>query len=64
MQTTDVPACLKRAREEMLMALGAESAEEEGAHRKLADHYFSKAVRVIEDEPEREYDWSGIQPAH
>jgi hypothetical protein len=60
MSTTDVPLCLKRARDEVLMALSAESAEDEGAHRRLADRYVSKAVHIIEHEPEREYDWSGL----
>ena len=34
---TDLPLCLKRAREEVLLALGAESAEDERLHRALAD---------------------------
>ena len=63
MPITDVPLCLKRGGEEMLLALGADCAEAEGEHRKLADHYFSKAVRVIEDEPEREHDWSSLRAA-
>lgn len=61
MQKTDVPQCLRRARDEMLMALGADSAEDEGAHRRLADRYVTEAVQVIELEPDREYDWSGLR---
>jgi hypothetical protein len=60
MSTTDVPLCLKRARHEVLMALSAESAEDEGAHCRLAAQYVRKAVQVIEHEPEREYDWSDL----
>lgn len=61
MAKTNVPLCLMRAREEVLMALGAESAEGEGRHRKLADRYLSEAVQVIDHDPEREYDWSGLR---
>lgn len=58
MDTIDVPRCLMRARKEMLMALGAESAEDEGAHRRLADQYVTEAVQGIDLEPDRKYDWS------
>lgn len=61
MSINDVPFCLKRAREEVLMALRADSAEDEGAHRRLADSYVTQAVRTIEDEPDREYDWSSLR---
>ncbi|MDD3799680.1 MAG: hypothetical protein PHE36_10960 [Novosphingobium sp.] len=58
---TDVPLCLKHAREEVLMALGAPTAEEEGQHRKRATRYLTKAVRVIQHDPGRIYDWSGLR---
>lgn len=61
MSKTDVPLCLMRAREEIMMALGADCAEDEGAHRRRADRYVSEAVQVIELEPEREFDWSRLQ---
>jgi hypothetical protein len=61
MATTNVPLCLKRAREEIMMALGADCAEDEGAHRRRADRYVTEAVQVIEHEPEREYDWSRLR---
>lgn len=60
MAVIDVPLCLLRVREEVLMALGAESAEDEGAHRQLATRYLTQAVQVIEFEPDREYDWSSL----
>jgi hypothetical protein len=55
---TDLPQCLKLAGEEVLLALGAESAEDERVHRALADRLTAKAVRDIEREPGREHDWS------
>lgn len=55
---TDLPQCLKLAGEEVLLALGAESAEDERVHRALADRLTAEAVRDIEREPGREHDWS------
>lgn len=55
---TDLPLCLKRAREEVLLALGADSAEDERIHRALADRLTAEAVRDIEREPDRTHDWS------
>ena len=55
---TDLPLCLKRAREEVLLALGAESAEDERLHRALADRLTAEAVRDIDREPGRTHDWS------
>lgn len=49
---------LKRAREEVMLALGAESAEDERLHRELADHFAAEAIRDIDREPERKHDWS------
>jgi hypothetical protein len=64
MPAFDVPLCLLRVREEVLMALGAESAEDEGIHRQIATRYLTQAVQVIEFEPEREYDWSSLDSEH
>lgn len=55
---TDVPFCLKRAREEMLKALGAEDSQSEGRHRRRADRYVTEAIHGIDSEPDRKYDWS------
>lgn len=57
---TDLPMCLKRAREEVLLALGAQSAEDERLHRELADRLTAEAVRDIDREPNRAYDWSRL----
>ena len=54
---TDLPLCLRRAREEVLLALGAESAEDERFHRKRADRFTAEAVRNIDRAPDRTYDW-------
>lgn len=64
MDTFDVPRCLMRAREEMLMALGADNAEAEGEHRRLAHHYVTEAVHVIDLEPDRKHDWSLLGSHH
>lgn len=55
---TDVPFCLKRAREETLKALGAETAQDEGRHRRHANRLVAEAVHGIDLEPDRKYDWS------
>jgi hypothetical protein len=60
MDEKHVPLCLKHVREEVLMALGAASAESEVEHRKLAEEYLAEVVNVIEHEPERQYDWSEL----
>ncbi|MCB2073873.1 MAG: hypothetical protein H6917_03890 [Novosphingobium sp.] len=60
MTKTDVPLCFRRARQEMLMALGASSAEDADEHRKLADEYITEAVHDLQCEPEREHDWSRL----
>lgn len=54
----NVPLCLRHAREEVLMALDAPTAREEGQHRRRADKYLSKAMRVFQQEPGKTYDWS------
>jgi hypothetical protein len=55
---TDLPDCLNRAREEILLALGSESAEDERFHRRLADALTAEVVRDIDREPDRVHDWS------
>lgn len=55
---TDLPLCLKRAGEEVLLALRSENAEEERRHRALANRLTAAAVRDIEREPGRRHDWS------
>ncbi|MBV1691692.1 hypothetical protein KRR38_29445 [Novosphingobium sp. G106] len=48
------------ARKEVLLALGSESAEDERLHRALADQLTAEAVRDIDREPGRKYDWSRL----
>ena len=55
---TDLPRCLKLVREEVLLALGAESAEDERHHRALADQLSAEAVRDIDRQPGQTHDWS------
>ncbi|WP_268872979.1 hypothetical protein [Croceicoccus estronivorus] len=42
------------------MALGATTAREEGRHRRRADRYMTQAMRVIQQDPGKAYDWSGF----
>lgn len=60
LSNTDVPLCLNRAREEMLMALGSDTAQDENAHRRMVEVYIVEAVHALQDEPERTYDWSEL----
>lgn len=55
---TDLPLCLKRAGEEVLLALRSENAEDERLHRTLANRLTAAAVRDIDREPNRPHDWS------
>lgn len=55
---SDPPLCLKRARAEVLLALGAENSDEERFHRELAGRLTAEAVRNINREPGRVRDWS------
>lgn len=55
---TELPLCLKRAREEVLLALGAESPEDERLHRAKADLLTAEAVRDIDRAPDALHDWS------
>jgi hypothetical protein len=60
---TEIPLFLRRAGEEMLLALGAESAEDEALHRALADELTATALRDIERAPNRRHDWSLLSTA-
>ena len=57
---TDLLLCLMRARKEVLLALGSESAEDERLHRALANRLTAEAVRDIDREPGRTHDWSRL----
>jgi hypothetical protein len=60
---TELTLCLKRARQEVMLALGADSDEEERMHRALAESLTAEAVRDIEREPDQPHDWSELAPA-
>jgi len=60
---TDLPICLNRAREEVLLALSADSVEGERLHRARADKLTAEAVREIDDEPDGAHDWSQLTAA-
>jgi hypothetical protein len=52
MQTrNDLPYCLDHMRAEVLMALDAPTAREELRHRRQADKYMAKAIRLIREKP-------------
>ena len=52
MQTrNNLPYCLNHMRAEVLMALDAPTAREELRHRRQADKYMMKAIRLIRDKP-------------
>lgn len=55
---TELTLCLRRARDEFLMALGAENAEDERFHRACANRLTAEAVRDIDREPDAPHDWS------
>lgn len=55
---TELTLCLNRAREEVLLALGAESPEDERLHRRKAVLLTAEAVRDIDREPDAPHDWS------
>ncbi|MEO6092584.1 MAG: hypothetical protein ABIT04_05440 [Novosphingobium sp.] len=56
----DVPLYLRRAHDEVLLALFSETNADEAVHRERAGVYVSEAVRTIRDDPMREYDWSAL----
>jgi hypothetical protein len=59
---SEVPKILRHAHEEVLLALWAETGEEEVAHRRRADALMREAVRGISDDPARDYDWATVTP--
>jgi hypothetical protein len=61
---SEVPNILRHAHEQVLLALWAETNEEEASHRDRADALMRQAVRDINDDSERSYDWSIIAPGH
>ena len=58
MLETSVPLCMRAAREEILSSLGACDKEEAELFRRRARRIFQGAVREIQRETERQYDWS------
>jgi hypothetical protein len=55
---TEIPLSLKRAGEEVLLALGAPTAEDERLHRELADQLTAEALRDIEQSSHLVCNWS------
>jgi hypothetical protein len=58
---TELTLCLRLVREEVLMALGADNAEDERRHRALADRLTAEAVRDIDRAPDAPHDWSLLE---
>ncbi|MCJ2178414.1 hypothetical protein [Novosphingobium album (ex Hu et al. 2023)] len=56
----DVPACLVRAREEVLIALSAGTIEEAREHRQVADSYIKRAVLDLHQHPHRQHNWAAL----
>lgn len=54
----EVPKILRHAHHEVLLALWAETDEDEAVHRGRADSLMRAAVREISDDPQRSYDWA------
>jgi hypothetical protein len=61
---SEVPNILRHAHDEVLLALWAETHEEEETHRDRADALMREAVRGISDDPRRAYDWAAVAPGH
>jgi hypothetical protein len=61
---SDVPNILRHAHDEVLLALWAETDEDEAAHRRRADALMREAVQVINGDPGRSYDWTSVAPGH
>jgi hypothetical protein len=57
---SEVPNILRHAHDEVLLALWADTNEEEAAHRDRADALMREAVREISDDPDRAYDWAAV----
>ncbi len=60
---TEIPLSLNQVGKEVLLALRAESDEDERIHRALADQLMSEAMRDMESAPGRAYDWSLLAAA-
>jgi hypothetical protein len=60
---TDLPLRLKRAGKEVLLALGAETDDDERYHRALADQLTAEVVRDLDSAPDRPHNWSLLSPA-
>lgn len=56
----DVPLALRHAHDEVLLALLAETVEDEAVHRKLADTYVREAIQIMSEDPRRDYNWSEL----
>lgn len=56
----DVPDVLRRAHDEVLLALWADSDADEATHRRRADAYVREAVKLMTDNPRQCYDWSAL----
>jgi len=54
---TEVPECLRHAREEVIMSLSASDVKEAARHRHLAEDYFRQALKDLRREPDQTYDW-------
>jgi len=59
----DVPAVMRHAQDEVILALWAETDEAEAAHRARAAALMREAVKVISNDPRRIYDWSPVVPS-
>lgn len=58
MQTrNELPRCLQNVRREVLMALDAPTSREELLHRRQADKYMTRAMRMIGQQSGDRYDW-------
>ncbi len=59
MQTrSELSRCLRHVREEVLMALDAPTPREEWQHRRQADKYLTKAIRIIRRDACDHQDWT------
>lgn len=61
MQSRDVPRYLRRAREEIILALSAPNAEEESDHRRIAGEFVTEVVRTVHRAPSLDCDWSQLR---
>jgi len=61
MEKLDPPACLERAREEMVSALIALHPTDEDEHKAVAEDLIIKALLAIQDHPDRKYEWAHVK---